>query len=375
MLPMKEEDDHGFVEEERCPICYETFFKRDLDGGVGAETRPRHEREALPVDGCQHKFCRDCLTNHCKYAVSNREIPIGCPASASDKCENILDQEQIQELLCSIEAAESGSITTDWTRYRRIQKLQQDPSLTTCARCDEIVSKDKNLAQGGHDNELACNACGHKFCAIHGDAHPGRSCEDYKSHSAGRQMRKSEKMIQRMTKPCSHCGVPIEKESGCDHVICVSCKKDMCYKCGTHTHLKGDGMIRSCQKCNQSFVDHRYIWSYRLVVFISLPVYIPLCIIYTCVAGAVAILTFGCCCCFECGAEDLPDGGKTYSPMRGVAKLLVAVFLPFFDLLREFGLEFREPEKFPRSPSTETTHIEEHVDSSSSDCEEVGSAV
>jgi hypothetical protein len=375
MDPMEEEKDHGESEDECCPICYENFFKQGLD--EEAQACFRNTKECLRINGCQHKFCRNCLTKHCEYAVSIRDLPIKCPANVSDKCENTMGEEQIQDLFCSPEAVEYGSISTHWTRYQRFQQLLQDPSLICCSRCVEIVSKDENITQGGYEDELTCPTCGHTFCALHGDSHQGLSCQEYKSHKPGRQMRKSEKMIQRLTKPCSHCGVPIEKASGCDHVICVSCNEDMCYKCGTHTHLRGEGMIRICENCEQSYVDHRYIWSYRLAVCMSLPFYIPLCIIYICVMGAVAILSFGCCCCLGCGADADPEGETTFSFIRGVERVLVIVFLPALDLFRECGLDcgFREYEKYTRRPqSPETTHIEDENDSIS-DVDDVDSAV
>jgi hypothetical protein len=55
----------------------------------------------MGVEGCEHQFCRKCLTNHYKHAVSVRKMPIGCPTSASDQYGNVLRESQIQDLLCA----------------------------------------------------------------------------------------------------------------------------------------------------------------------------------------------------------------------------------------------------------------------------------
>eukprot|EP00980_Cylindrotheca_fusiformis_P019915 scaffold7017_cov134-Cylindrotheca_fusiformis.AAC.10 len=371
MDPTEESNEHGDIEDECCRICYETFAKQEELDVEAAETCFRNSKEPFQINGCDHRFCRGCLTVHCNYAIVCRETPICCPASASDKCETYLSEEQIQNLLdCSKDAAEEGSIPSDWTRYQRLEKLRKDPSLISCSRCLEVLSKDDNTA------EVTCNSCGHTFCSVHGDAHPGRSCKDYKNDKPNRQMKMSEKMIKVLTKPCSHCAAPIEKESGCDHVICVSCNEDMCYRCGTHIHLRGDGMIRSCNNCEQSFVDHRYIWSYRLAFCLSLPLGIAFCVFYTCVVGATAILSLGCFCCFCCGADDDPDGdGETsYSFRRGLERLLILVFLPTLAIFRDCGIDVgsQEFEKyfFVRPPSTEKDRLEATMNKNDSESED-----
>jgi hypothetical protein len=313
---------------EDCPICYETFFDAGGDEEIG-----NNSKERLLVQGCDHEFCRACLTEHCKHAVSVKDIPITCPANAEHDCENIFQEEQVKDLLCRLDMTQYG-------RFQTFQRMLQDPSLICCSKCDQLVCKNENQTNISV-NQIACPSCGLQFCSLHGDVHPNKTCEEYTSSKGARQVQKSEKAIRDFTKPCSHCGAPIEKESGCDHIICLSCKDDMCFQCGTHVHLSGD-MIRTCDKCKQHFVDHRHIWKYRCTLCLSLPVYIPFCIIHILLTGLIAILSSGCCCCLGCGTQVKEKGGSTasrsFNPLKGTRVVLAIVFLPVLDLARQCGI-------------------------------------
>ncbi|XP_076964674.1 E3 ubiquitin-protein ligase parkin-like [Callospermophilus lateralis] len=44
----------------------------------------------------------------------------------------------------------------------------------------------------------------------------------------------SKETIKRTTKPCPHCGVPLEKNGGCMHMKCPQpqCRLEWCWNCG-----------------------------------------------------------------------------------------------------------------------------------------------
>jgi hypothetical protein len=361
---MNEEDLGGeAIEGEICTICYEPFSKDGKEKEIENENVIKDENvlhrktERIFVKGCHHQFCQGCLIEHIRYCVSNREMPIKCPASALDNCKNTLVEDQVKDLLCSL-----GTHISLWARFQRFQRIKADPLLIECCRCQEVVSKDENKTVDGSENQLTCPSCEHSFCSIHGDGHPGKSCEEYDKEKAAKQNRKTEKKIKRITKPCSHCGVPIEKEAGCDHIICPCCDEDMCYRCGTHTYLSGD-TIRTCEKCEQNFMDHRHIWTYRLFICLSLPFYIPFCIFYISVMGTLAIAT-GCWCGFFCcGAElDSSRGKTTYYPMRGFVKVATLILIPALDLFRECGLDcgisIHEEYTRKQTPQTQANDVE-----------------
>lgn len=346
--------------ENDCSICYENFVANDLEKGDAM-------KERLEVDGCDHAFCRECLADHCKVAISSREIPIRCPASGSEKCTNVLKEDQVKTLLCDCEGEDGsekapstyGSIgerdkerqdglasgKSHWTEFQRFLRKLQDPTLISCTRCDELFSSESPRVQRTHSNDVSCPFCKHEFCAVHGDSHLMQSCAVFKPV---RNDAKSEKAIRRFTKPCSHCGIPIHKESGCDHIVCGSCREDFCFKCGSHEYLTGE-MMRSCSKCEQTYIDHRFIWRYRITLCLSLPIYIPVCILHIALMAILATATCGCFCFLGCGVKVVPpDDNETVSrkgtekvifrPLLGMRTVLAIVFLPIVDLMQQCGM-------------------------------------
>jgi len=59
------------------------------------------------------------------------------------------------------------------------------------------------------------------------------------------------KWINLYTKPCPRCRKPIEKNQGCNHINCVSCKFDFCWMClgDWKLHTTKDGT--QYYKCNK----------------------------------------------------------------------------------------------------------------------------
>lgn len=110
----------------------------------------------------------------------------------------------------------------------------------------------------------------------------------------------TERVLQQHTKPCSHCGGRIQKEAGCDHVVCPACRHDMCYKCGTHEHLTGK-VIRTCSQCSLSYLDHRHEMAYKCRTLLSLPLLLPTFLLYVVLMAVLAVVTGGFGCCFGCG--------------------------------------------------------------------------
>ena len=288
----------------------------------------------------------------------------------------------------SVSSSSSCSSSPDyWNKYMRNQRLKEDPTLLVCPRCDELVvcpldnkgvnkpeivdafdernitcaKKFVTLKEHAPSTiskqkveltypEVECPSCHHNFCCIHGDIHSGESCAHFCKSQRARDMEQSELILNSISKHCSNgCGARIIRESGCDHVICTNCNHDMCYKCGTHEFLTGK-VIRSCSKCRQGFVDHRYYARYRLRLLLILPFHLLLSAIYMAIVLVVAVLT--CCfgCFFQCGTrgwtweleqdETEPSSSETnvrINPARGISMTARALCMPMLELMVECG--------------------------------------
>ena len=96
-----------------------------------------------------------------------------------------------------------------------------------------------------------------------------------------------------------------------------------------------------------------------MTLCLSLPLYIPICILHVLVMATLAIATCGCFCCLGCGIkEEVSEGddhddkragnddrsqtkGKSrivFRPVLGVTTVLAMIFLPVVDLANQCGL-------------------------------------
>jgi len=380
-------------DEECCPICYEPFMQsvdsasveasmtreEDCSGDAtittedcsscDADTKNNTNEsrncalhmslERVIIPGCGHEFCLGCLKEHCSFAISIRDLPIRCPRFRGDDssrpCSAILPMDLVEKCLLALDAT-----NPDWTKFQRLHRMAKDPSLIPCTRCDELISPRIRSTQEGGDNamndpnRIQCPKCQHVFCQIYGDDHLVPNC----SNGTPRGDDPSEIAILELCKPCSHCGVPIFKEKGCNHVICPICKNDMCFRCGAHEYLETNGTsVRSCKKCNGHWVDHRFLLKHRLLVVAKLPMMLPIYIAYFVMSLGLMVTTLGCFCCLGCGVrckkksgtmttslENPPtkqqccDGCTTkmvFMPLMAIREVLRFVLLPFIDLFRD----------------------------------------
>jgi hypothetical protein len=254
-----------------CPICYESLedyrencLGNDEESPSGTIAGPHHLC-------CTHIFCHTCIRKHCDLAIEERRLPIQCPDA---RCQSRLTEQEIHSIL--------GDDTIAATRYHRAYKLVMDPSLVECFKCNTLLPPTTAV--------IRC-PCGHEFCSIHGDAHIGQTCLHYTTTAFDVL---SATVIQSSTKPCPHCTARIEKEAGCNHIVCPSCDGDWCWAC-QNPKLTGD-RVRYCSVCKESYLDHRKLRRHQFFVCLALPFLLPIILVYMVVTFLVCLLTCGCCC-------------------------------------------------------------------------------
>ena len=76
---------------------------------------------------------------------------------------------------------------------------------------------------------MICSSCGKGYCFSHSIAHgPDKSCEQYEREKMQENALNQAK-ISSMAKKCPQCGIPIQKNGGCNHMKCSSCKCNFCW--------------------------------------------------------------------------------------------------------------------------------------------------
>ncbi|CAK73143.1 unnamed protein product (macronuclear) [Paramecium tetraurelia] len=154
---------------------------------------------------------RDCLQNYIIDKINNGLVEeIYCPQIHcefkfnDDILESLLDQDNFNKL----------------KRFRKIRKIQLDQNFIWCPRpgCEEIVRKSKKKTLKCSCGQLICNNCNMKV-------HSNQPCKDQLDQDIIKSLKKFK------IKKCNNCGSLIQKNDGCNQMICQYCKNQFCWLC------------------------------------------------------------------------------------------------------------------------------------------------
>jgi len=115
-----------------------------------------------------------------------------------------------------------------------------------------------------HREEVECPHCSKRFCSKCGkDPHQGSSCAEHADSEADQRF--EQMMVEQGWKPCPVCGMPTERDSGCNFMQCRSgtCRKRTywCYICGLQmgkeNHYKHYPQGPYDNDCNTPMEDRR----------------------------------------------------------------------------------------------------------------------
>ena len=221
-------------ETYRCQIC---LMNQEFEEGV-----------TLP---CGHTFCADCLLMFATSKINEAIVDFTCPhvddreegaaaaagdaeprPQGSESCQQPIDEACLRDLLDA-----PPELLAKAARFRAMQ----DKHFRECPRCAHPnTDGPSSFFSGG--NRLTCGACGHAYCFEHGDAHPGRSCRQYEYAQRVAERATAAAISQHYRKcPKPDCGMPIEKNGGCNHMTCYHCHTEFCWLCGERIPPGGVG--------------------------------------------------------------------------------------------------------------------------------------
>ncbi|KAL2894728.1 putative E3 ubiquitin-protein ligase ARI2 [Bienertia sinuspersici] len=198
---------------------------------------------------CGHQYCNDCWTKHFIVRINEGQSRrVRCMAH---KCSAICDDGKIRFLV----SREDSATAEKFNRFLLESYIDDNkrvkwcPSVPHCGRAIR-VEEDEFL-------EVEC-ACGHQFCfGCLCEAHSPCSClmwELWKKKCQDES--ETVNWITSHTKPCPKCHKPVEKNGGCNLVVCV-CGQAFCWLCGgatgrDHTWSSIDG--HSCGRFKEEDV-------------------------------------------------------------------------------------------------------------------------
>ncbi|XP_064466144.1 uncharacterized protein LOC135377559 isoform X2 [Ornithodoros turicata] len=183
--------------------------------------------EGLILKNCHHSICKDCLKN--TIATSeNAEVQCPCFAEDSQPCTmNILDDE-IREIL-SPEGYEA---------FLEKGLIEAERKTANSFHCKTVNCRGWCIYDA-EVNTFDCPVCEKPNCLRCEAIHPDVTCEAYqedlKRRAANDAAAKAsikfleDQLEQGVAMRCPTCKVIVIKRSGCDYMVCASCKTALCW--------------------------------------------------------------------------------------------------------------------------------------------------
>ena len=120
-------------------------------------------------------------------------------------------------------------------KYKRFQELAEISMIPTSRWCPK---PDCNTAVVGDPSDadfpcLLCTKCSTKFCSdCSQEWHPNFTCkQNAKRNKTRRDIKSDQWRKKHKVRKCAQCAVDIEKDSGCNHMKCVTCGYEFCWIC------------------------------------------------------------------------------------------------------------------------------------------------
>ena len=201
------------TDQVTCPICYDDF--------------DRSQMMSMP---CGHEFCMDCWYDFCVNAVNEGPSCVNttCPQAS---CTEVVTEEEMARAL-------GGMNSPHMLKYLtyQLRSFVDANSLTRWCPgkgCERIACAESALAMEADGNIASCDSCYTRFCMVCGnEPHAPSSCKELDKWSEKcRNESETANWILANTKSCPRCRSRIEKNQGCNHMTCSSCKHEFCWIC------------------------------------------------------------------------------------------------------------------------------------------------
>jgi ariadne-1 len=221
----------------KCPICLQVC-------------------EGMRSLGCGHYFCEECWRGYMHNQVNDGKAAVHarCP---QHKCRLVVPA---QLFMCLCDEARQNKYK-EW--YLRTY-VDDNPSVKWCTNPAGCLGPYACEYQGVDPLEISCN-CGFKWCWACGEeSHRPADCTTVNQWSI-KNSAESENIswIRANTKKCPKCHKPIEKNQGCNHMICSKaggCGHEFCWLClgEWSTHGTSTGGYYQCNIYDKQAKEGRH---------------------------------------------------------------------------------------------------------------------
>ena len=192
-------DKNDDIISEECEVCYEEINEEDK------------KLNSIP---CGHLFCSNCWFNYLKSLILEAKVEkIKC---MDHECNEIISEDFIFKHLSS-----NKDLIDKYNKFKMRAEIIKDKNKKLCPApdCDSFLQKSKKTKYVKCEN-------GHEYCFdCLKKPHGKRQCEKNVENQFEKWTKK------KRAKRCPKCQIYTEKNEGCNHMTCVSCKYQWCWLC------------------------------------------------------------------------------------------------------------------------------------------------
>lgn len=171
---------------------------------------------------CQHSFCKDCWITHFEVQI-NQGISTGIKCMAQE-CDMLVPEDFVLKHLIRPNMREKYHQFTfqDYVRSHPLLRFCPGPNCLMIIYSKEAKAK-----------KAVCSYCKTSFCFRCGaEYHAPTDCSVIKKWlTKCADDSETANYISAHTKDCPKCSICIEKNGGCNHMLCYSCKHNFCWMC------------------------------------------------------------------------------------------------------------------------------------------------
>jgi len=218
---------------------------------------------------CGHFYCTECWIEYLTTKIMDEGASqmIECPG-----CNIVVDDQTVMKLITdpSVKLKYQHLITNSFVQCNRLLRWCPSPGCTNVIKVEHVEAR-----------PVKCK-CSHEFCfSCSQNVHDLVPCNLIKKwwKKCDDDSETNNWMLLK-TKECPKCSAIIEKDGGCNHVICTnkSCKTEFCWAClrewRSHAHVAGcnryDDMSKSKERSKAATALSRYLfYNNRYLIYLQ----------------------------------------------------------------------------------------------------------
>ncbi|KAH9835146.1 uncharacterized protein C8Q71DRAFT_106368 [Rhodofomes roseus] len=168
--------------------------------------------------GCGHTWCKTCLQSYLRASVDNTAFPLLCLGDEA-RCSSQVPIHIAQEVLSTNDFMSVVEASFRAYVHSRPSEYQYCPT----PDCSQVYRRTSS------NNTLQCPSCLVRICPkCNSEAHERSPCQ---YNEASDRLLFDDWKGSHDVKDCPSCKAPIEREAGCNHMMCIRCKTHICWAC------------------------------------------------------------------------------------------------------------------------------------------------